>query len=259
MKLVLNERGCELHHAEWQTLALIAAARGGVDAVIVDAPYSARTHAGHDDGTADANRKGAHTSPSSAPRRSIAYAPWHASDVDAFVSAWSPLCRGWFASITDHTLAPAWCAALEREGRYVFAPLPYVHVGGRVRLVGDGPSTWTCWLVVARPRNRAFASWGTLPGAYVLRGGCERMAVVGGKTEWLMRALVRDYTRPGDLVADPCCGGGTLGVACIAEGRRALLGDRDAAHVAIAAERLRSLPMAPSKGGTLSLFAKAAT
>jgi tRNA G10 N-methylase Trm11 len=47
-----------------------------------------------------------------------------------------------------------------------------------------------------------------------------------------MRALVRDYSRPGDLVCDPCCGAGTTLRAAIEEGRRAIGGDIDAGRLA---------------------------
>lgn len=101
--------------------------------------------------------------------------------------------------------------------RYVFAPVPVVRTGSTVRLRGDGPSNWTTWLVVARPRSKEMARWGTLPGAYIMSGGKPRH--IGGKTIDTMRQLVRDYSREGDLVADPCMGAGTTGLACLEMGR----------------------------------------
>ena len=143
--------------------------------------------------------------------------------------------RGWFVSITDHVLVRAWESYLAFSGRYVFAPVPYVAPGSRIRLSGDGPSSWTCWIVVARPRNREFASWGTLPGAYVLPGGHGgNLPVVGGKPMWLMQRLVEDYSRPGDLVCDPCCGAGTTLVAALRSGRRAIGGDVMPEHAEMA-------------------------
>ena len=119
-------------------------------------------------------------------------------------------------TLTDDTLAPVWRAAYERVGRYAFAMIPYVAPGSRVRLAGDGPSSWTCWIMVSRPRRDPYATWGTLPGAYVLppgQGGA--LPVVGGKPLWLMEQLVRDYSREGDLVCDPCCSAGTTLVAAL--------------------------------------------
>ncbi len=191
-----------------------------VDAVIVDAPYSARTHGGHDRQVRRCIEEGDRLG-----MRELAYTALGEQDVRAFVQAWSPRCRGWFVTITDHVLAPVWAAALEDAGRYVFAPLPWVAPGSRVRLAGDGPSCWTCWIVVARPRTREFATWGTLPGAYVINA--DRGAHIGGKPIALMEALVRDYTRPGDLVCDPCAGYGTTLAAAVRHGRRAVGAELD--------------------------------
>ena len=206
------------------------------DSTIVDAPYSARTHGGHN-GPTDrphdrryGRRK--HTKP-------IAFAAWDEDDVRACVEHWSQRTRGWIVSLTDHVLAPVWCAALDDAGRYVFPPLPLVEIGSRVRMSGDGPSSWTCWIVVARPRNRAFQRWGTLRGAYIATGKGDRV-IVGGKRLDIMRALVRDYSRPGDLVCDPCAGGGTTLRAAQREGRRSIGAEIDPTTHAAAVERLRA-------------------
>ncbi len=244
-----------------------------VDALITDTPYSEKTHNGH--GTMARWGKGVPEVYDTSERREINYAAWTPADVDRFVSIWHMKTDGWMVSITDDTLAPAWRAAYERVGRYAFAMIPYVAPGSRVRLAGDGPSSWTCWvvaganmeptgpcemdarIVVSRPRRDPYATWGTLPGAYVLppgQGGA--LPVVGGKPLWLMEQLVRDYSREGDLVCDPCCGAGTTLVAALRQGRRAIGGDIDPAHAALAEEWTRhperpapsSAPVAESKG-----------
>ena len=160
------------------------------------------------------------------------------------VDFFAPRNRGWWVTITDHALAVSWAERLAYAGLYVFSPLPWVARGSRVRLAGDGPSSWTCWIVVARPRCAPFTKWGTLPGAYTItqdRG----QAVVGGKPIALMRALVRDYTRPGDLVCDPCAGGGTTLRAAQLEGRRGVGAEMDPDTYAKAAERLAQPFSAP--------------
>lgn len=218
------------------------------DALIVDAPYSEKTHAGHDAGTrSDESGIGyGHRRQT----RGINYAPWGAPDVEAFVGSWTPRIGGWIVSITDHVLAPVWAATLEAAGRYVFAPLPIVEIGSRVRLSGDGPSTWTCWVIASRPKTRDFQRWGTLRGAYVYSGHGDRV-VMGGKRLDTMRDLVRDYSRPGDLIVDPCAGGGTTLLAAALEGRRAIGAERDPKHFAIAEARL-------ARGYTPPLFVEGA-
>ena len=219
----------DLRCGRWQdTLAGVEC-----DALIVDAPYSARTHGGHNSEQGQAGT-----------RRLLSYEMWTGDDVRALVESWAPRCNGWFVTITDNVLAPVWATALEDAGRYVFAPLPWVAVGSRVRLSGDGPSSWTCWIVVARPRRgedrngRAFNKWGTLPGAYVLTQ--DRGGHIGGKPAALMRALVNDYTRPGDLVVDPCAGGGTTLLAAVQCGRRAIGSELDPETHAQAVARLKT-------------------
>jgi site-specific DNA-methyltransferase (adenine-specific) len=205
------------------------------DALIVDAPYSTRTHSGH--GTE--RRHGTSVPPGydDSKRRAIGYEAWSAADVRRFVEHWSPRTRGWMVSITDHVLEPAWSEAMRACGRMVFAPLPFFSPGSRVRLAGDGPSSWTTWIVVARPSRKEFLKWGTLPGGY--QGSTERgMEVVGAKPLWLMRELVRDYSRPGDLVCDPCAGGATTLLAAAMEGRDAIGAERSYATAELAAARI---------------------
>lgn len=222
--------GADLRLGRWQDVL------GDVecDALIVDAPYSERTHSAHGlTGTAVSAMR----DPGKAPKP-INYGCWKPGHVDEFVAHWAPRTRGWFVSITDHLLARSWEKALEASGRYVFSPLAFVASGSRIRLSGDGPSQWACWVVVARPATRDFQRWGTLPGAYVLPAGAGGNEVIGGKPLWLMRALVRDYTRPGDLVCDPCAGGGTTLLAALMEGRRAVGAEMMPEHYEIARKRL---------------------
>ena len=56
----------------------------------------------------------------------------------------------------------------------------------------------------------------------------------------LMAYLVRTYTRPGDTVLDFCAGSGTTGVACLREGREAVLIEKEAAYVEIICRRLEA-------------------
>lgn len=241
MKLA-EHAGVEVHHAEWRDLRGPVMDAGNADALIVDAPYSARTHAGSgQDGDGEGFAPGG---ADGSDRRTFNYGAWSRDDVEDFTRAWHPLVRGWMVSITDHVLAPAWEAAMLAAGRYVFAPLPFYSPGSSVRIVGDGPSSWTCWIVVSRPRCEPFSKWGTLPGGY--QCSPERgKTVLGGKPLWLMERLVEDYSRPGQLVVDPCVGGGTTLVACQRTGRRGIGGDALLDHAQKAVDRIRKPAQMP--------------
>lgn len=243
MKAAYDDGTVRVYHAEHAALAEHLRETGErPDAMIVDAPYHARTHDGHNGATGLDPSRMANPEKLS---RAIGYACWSTADVGDFAARWAGVVRGWIVSLTDHTLARSWEECLEGSGRYVFSPLACVESGSRVRLSGDGPAQWSTFAVAARPRSRDFASWGALPGAYV--GGSEAKAWVGGKPVWLIRALVRDYSRPGDLIVDPCCGAGTLGVAVRYEGRRAILADKDPAAVECTIKRLRGERTKPTR------------
>lgn len=205
----------DLRLGRWQdALADVA----HVDAVICDPPYSARTHASAPTRSDDSDDDGA------APK----YAPWTSYEVCEFLRHWSPRCDGWIVCLTDHVLIPAYELAAKEVGRLCFAPVPCVIRGMSVRLQGDGPSSWTVYAMVMRPREKRFLSWGTLPGAYV--EGAQPGAGGGrGKPQWLMRALVEHYSRPGDLVCDPVAGWGSTAIACESMRRRFVGAEMDQA------------------------------
>jgi site-specific DNA-methyltransferase (adenine-specific) len=182
----------------------------GINAVITDPPYSERCHTGHDSGAAEA-RDGA-------ARNALGYAALSEEAAHQLARAYAACCSGWIVWMTDSDLALVVRKALEQAGRYAFAPLPFYQPGRSVRLSGDGPNSWTDWIVVAR--TKAQMKWGTLPGGYIAGPGWNDKARMGGKPTALMEALVLDYSRQGDTVLDSHMGAGTTGVACMRTGRK---------------------------------------
>lgn len=216
----------DLHKGKWEDVLSDVTE---VDAVIADPPYSARVHEGHD-GMSDMARQAGAT-----PRRQLSYSHWTADDVFAFVASWAPFNRGWFVCLSDSELCKTYRDAYEAHGLTGFAPVGILIPGMTVRMCGDGPSSWMIYANVARPK--ALSKWGTLPGGYTGPPG-ERVHV-GGKPLWLMRALVRDYTRRGDLVCDPCAGAATTLIAAATEGRRAVGAEVDPETYAVAMTRIQ--------------------
>jgi hypothetical protein len=251
------------------------------DALICDPPYSEKTHTGHNDGAAAADRmrdqlarmearvaaglpvsrnvaagksneerikimrldarRAERTNEKS--RRPIEYKPWNADDVTRFVEWAHPRTRGWMVCMCDHALAPAYIAAMEAQGRYAFAPLVWYSPGSRVRMGGDGPACWVVWLIISRPKGAPYSTWGSLPGGYMYstqgnRSDPSEANYIGGKPLDLMRAIVRDYSRPGDTVCDPTAGWGTTLRAAQETGRLWIGSEMDPHAHAVATKRL---------------------
>ena len=241
--------GWELRCGRWQeALAHVAEC----DALITDPPYSERTHTGHD-GMAACSEGETWTRSNGRvekkiARRELTYDALTSDALAELVAHWSVRASGWMGWLTSHDLVSEYEATMREAGRMVFPPLPCVFSGMTCRLGGDGPSSESVSLVVGRPRSREMAKWGTLRGYYY--GASERgLVVVGGKPLWVMRAIIPDYTRPGDLVVDPCAGGGTTLLAAVMEGRRAIGAEMDPATFDKAVARLR-------KGYTAPLFSE---
>lgn len=209
------------------------------DALICDPPYSSRTHDGHDDAAESTKAlTGQQT------RENLNYDSWSTANVAEFVGSWSTRVRGWWACMTSHDLIPAYENAYTRAGLYAFSPVPIIQK--RPRLVGDGPSSWAVYLMVARPRTVEFSRWGCLPGAYLSKT-VKGSGIAGTKPADLMRAIIRDYSRPGDLVCDPFVGSGTTAIAALSEGRRFVGSEQKPEHHAIATARM-------ARGYTPDLF-----
>lgn len=203
---------------------------GEVDAVITDPPFSARTADGFK--TNPAWQVGA-----LGDQPGIAYGAIDQVDVEEMVRFWAPRTRRWFVVFGDHVSARWWEDALGAFGWYTFAPLPYVKPTAPPRFLGDGPASQCEWITVARPRSNVYKEHrGSRPGYYIARRG--DALVTGAKDQLAMRAIVRDYTQPGDLVADPYAGSGTTLLAAAVEGRRAVGAEMDPATFAKAQRRL---------------------
>jgi site-specific DNA-methyltransferase (adenine-specific) len=152
--------------------------------------------------------------------------------------------------MTSDDLIGVWREAYAEAGRLDFAPVGFLDY--HPRLVGDGPASGLIYLMVARPRTQEFARWGCLPPWYgpFFPTHKDKDTAIGGKPMRGMRALVRDYSRPGDLVCDPTAGSATTLLAAAIEGRRAVGAELDPATFALAQRRI-------AKGYTPDLFASA--
>lgn len=210
-----------------------------IQSVITDPPYSRRTHEGDAAKQEDPERMA-----NNRRRGTMNYYHWGDSNVFEFVFGFSSRVDWWICSFSDHHLIPTYEKYAETSALYSFAPIACVTPGSGIRLAGDGPSNWTVYLNVARRRK---AGWGTLPGAYIDKINPDRGLHYGGKSISLMRQIVRDYSRKGALVVDPCAGAGSTLIACAIEGRRCIGAEIDPETYEKAVKRLE-------KGYTPSMF-----
>jgi len=230
---VYRKAGIELRLGDWREVL----ADVEPDAVITDPPYSERTHSGHNAGADSTN-----AITGQATRQNVNYGSMTPDQIQQFAGAWMQRSRGWICMFNDtYALLPFDKAAAER-GKYAFAPLPVIQK--RPRLIGDGPANWAVYLYVARPRSVAYSRWGCLPGAYFSQTD-KTGIVAGAKPIQLMRQIIRDYTKPGDLVCDPCAGGATTLIAAAMEGRRAIGSEIDPATFEKAVKRIERTTITP--------------
>ena len=226
------------------------------DSLIADPPYGERTHAGHNVLVDRLHGPASDDESVHGFEAELDYTHWTRDDVHAYVEHWSPRTSGWIVGMTSHDLIPAWESAFEAARRYAFAPLPFVDMGKGPRVGGDGPASWSVYIMVARPRSKAWLDdWRarrkalglprSLPGGYLRERGDVTWTPpgeskrIGGKPIGLMRRIVADYSLPGDIVCDPYAGHATTLRAALELGRRPLGAEVDPEVYAAGLARLR--------------------
>lgn len=220
------------------------------DSLIDDLPYSPRTHAGY--------RSGGVTAGSISKQSGVfEYDAFSESQARAFAEFWSPRVRRWAVLFGDH-VSQAWHhSAWTALGWYVFAPIPWIKSNAAPRFTGDGPASASEWITAAATEEAA-VDWltvartgsikdGALPPYYFTKTGIsgdDRLSGPAGRTLpgqknlTGMRQLVRDYSRPGDVVCDATAGSGTTLIAAAIEGRVAIGAERCWSRCELAADRI---------------------
>jgi site-specific DNA-methyltransferase (adenine-specific) len=213
----------ELRLGRWQD---VLADVDHCNTVITDPPYGAGTHTGHN----------AATQSDGIYRGTINYEPWTPADVAELIVSWSTRTEGWICGMTSDDLTQAYRESYRDAGRYGFAPVPIL--AHRVRQTGDGPASSAVYMMVSRPKCRPFSAWGALRGWYESKPVRDGKSPTGAKDLGTMRAIVCDYTAPGDVIVDPCAGGGSTLLAAAIEGRYAIGAELAPKTFALACEKL---------------------
>jgi len=210
--------------------------------IVTDPPYSADTN----EGQRSAKGRGKGTV------NSVELGSWTEHDARLLVQLAQQVEARWLVAFGDH-LTAEWLRRTALElGWRGFPPVPWVKEGAAPRFQGDGPAPQHETLCMCRARRRMQPGEARhRPGWY--QGPARDSNVVrlfaGQKPPWLLRALVRDYSQPGDLVLDPYAGSGSTMLAALVEGRRALGIEADPKRFELACRALQ-------RGFTPDMFAR---
>lgn len=220
----------------------------GVDVTITDPPYSAKTH--------EAQRRG-HIGHEKGKGRAA-----FSRSIDLGFDALTPglravvagelarITRRWVLVFTDAEGTRGWIDALEGAGLEHVRVGCWVKVGSTPQFTGDRPASGHEEIVIAhRPGKKRWNGGGqhavwSVPIA-LDRGGKGRRLHTTQKPLALMETLVRLFSDPGELIADPFAGSGTTGVAAVRLGRRFVGWERQEKYAAAASKRLEATRYQP--------------
>ncbi len=206
-----------------------------VDMVCADPPYSERVHArlGRE-GRGDGARQ----------RDALAFGFLTKDAAHALAREYVRLTKRWILLFCDELTFGVWVDAIEAAGGEYVRKGTWVKTDAMPQMSGDRPTTGTEEIVIAHaPRQSGRMRWNGGGKKAVYQGPAQERAVVRThdcqKPLWLVRALLADFTDPGDLILDSHAGSGTTGAACIELGRRFVGFELDPKHHAIATKRLQ--------------------
>ncbi len=165
--------------------------------------------------------------------------------------------RRWTLVLCQVEAVSAWRAALDRFGTRYRRTCAWIAADSPPQLFGARPAAGFDAIVCAHAHGRCEWNVGGRRSVYVaprVRNPIHRTE----KPVPLLVALLRDFTKPGDLVLDPFCGSGSTGVACLRLGRRFLGFDNNAAAIHLAQARLRAevrgQTLAPTQRDQTTIF-----
>jgi DNA modification methylase len=215
----------------------------GIQHVITDPPYAEHVHsAARSRRIVSANDRGGRYGADT--RRNVDLGFEHLDPELRAVCAeqFARLAERWVLTFSDVESAPLW------RGDLVGAGLDYVRTGAWVKLgctpqfSGDRPAAGFEAITICHPAGRKRWNGGGRHAVWavpiVLRRGAEPRLHPTQKPDGLMRALVDQFTDPGESILDPFAGSGTTLVAAAYLGRRAIGIEQSEAHCETAAKRL---------------------
>jgi DNA modification methylase len=219
-----------------------------VDHVITDPPYSEHLHSNsRSSRMQSANDRGGKYGADTRRNVNLGFEAL-TPELRQFCSEWfATLARRWVLAFSDIESAHLWRGDLTGAGLDYVRTGIWHKVGCTPQFSGDRPAVAVEAITICHPKGRKRWNGG---GSHALwsvpivldRGGTEKRVHSTQKPESLMRALVDQFTDPGDTILDAFCGSATTGVAAKYLGRKSILIEEDEARAEVAATRLRGTP-----------------
>jgi site-specific DNA-methyltransferase (adenine-specific) len=247
---------------------------GAVDHVLTDPPYEAEAHT--------LQRRVKRAEPRSvsewgqgdtriAAVEPLAFPPITEAERVAAAGEYGRLCRRWCLVFCQIEAAMKWQESLVSAGMARRRIGVWVKPDGQPQLSGDRPGMGFESIVFAHAKGRSRWNGGGRSSVFT----CNKFVPGDGanvhptqKPLPLLMELVELFTDPWELVLDPFCGSGSLGIACVRLGRRyiGLDNGKDAngkpwaqwAREGIQAEE-RGLTRGAARAGQMGLFSGLAT
>lgn len=213
------------------------AAHGPVDHVIGDPPYSAKVHARTRTLRAGAGGAGA--------RQELGFESLTPEVRRRTAEAIAWVVRRWVVLFSDMEGVGAWCADLADAGLEPVQVGIWQKTNAMPQLTGTRPASPGEAIVVAHATNDGRPMkkrWNGRGRPLLYRGTAPRPKTrrrhPTEKPLWLMESIMREFTDPGDCVADPFAGAGTTLVSCARLGRSAVGWEHDPTWAALAEQRV---------------------
>lgn len=215
-----------------------------VDVIIADPPYSEHVHSCGRRGATGYAGDGSKSAISR--NRDLGFAHLTTDNMVELAAQYSRLTRRWSLTFSDTESAHLWREVMEEAGLEYIRTVFWHKIGSTPQFTGDRPAVAVEAITICHPKGRKKWNGGGKHGIYpfpiVLNRpqGKENDVRLHPtqKPISLMRALVTDFTNPGELILDSHAGSGTTGVACIELGRNFIGWELDEKHHATATARL---------------------
>jgi site-specific DNA-methyltransferase (adenine-specific) len=205
-----------------------------VDHVIADPPYSAYVHEKIRTGLTVSRRPGGSRLPISA-HADLGFASLDADTRRRVARAFGRIAKRWVLVFSDVEGSHLWRRDLEAAGLVYVRTGGWRREGGAPQFSGDRPAQAFDAIVICHQAGEKLrwngggrpAFWSCPTAIDRDKSGRDKREHPTQKPLELMRALVRDFTDPGELVCDPFAGAASTGVAAVELGRSFLGWERE--------------------------------